>query len=107
VLFRVGLLPNTALAASARFHAEVLPRLLEIMPRHGCMTLAFLPADHAHRAWRTAVVQGLAREHVPVRINAVESRDEASIAETCAYLDQAPGVTGQYWPLDGCGAEVV
>jgi hypothetical protein len=105
-LLRVGPLPQEALAAAAAFHQEVLPRVLERIasgPPH--LLLAFDPADHAHHAWRLAAVQGLARESVPVRINGVASDNEAAIAASLRYLSEAPGVTGQYWPLDATGVE--
>ena len=104
-LLRVGPLPDSALAASAEFHARVLP--LIDLPRDGepFLLLVFLPADHTHRAWRLAAVQGLAREHAPIRVNGVASDDEAAIVAALDYLAHAPGVTGQYWPLDAQGAK--
>ena len=67
-------------------------------------TIVFAPADHTHRGWRLAVVQGLAREHAPLRVNAIESDDDVAIAAAAAYLGSADGVTGQFLPLDGVGA---
>ena len=104
-VLRVGPLPEEALAAAARFHAEVLPGMraaLAAMPPH--LTLVFSPADHPHRAWRLAVVQGLAREYAPIRVSALASDDEAAIAAALSYLEQADGVTGQLLLLDGFGA---
>ena len=46
----------------------------------------------------------LAREAAPARINAIAATDDASCASILAYLEQAPGVTGQYFLLDGHGA---
>jgi hypothetical protein len=113
--FAVGALPAAPLAAAARFHAEVLPRIEAALasdaPRE--LTLVFEPADHRHRGWRLAAVQELARAHAPLRINAVaaDGRDTAgaeAIAATCGYLAAAPGVTGQLLVLDSHGAgEVV
>jgi len=102
-LLRVGQLPDSALAAAAEFHAKVLPLLNP--PKGGeDLLLVFPPADHTHRAWRLAAVQGLAREHAPIRVNGVASDDEAAIAAALDYIAHAPGVTGQYWPLDAEGA---
>ena len=65
-------------------------------PRGGeDLILIFAPADHTHRGWRLAAVQGLARDYAPRRINAVEAEGEAAIASTSAYLAAAPGLTGQ------------
>jgi len=103
VRFAVGPLGEPALAAAARFHAEVLPKL----PAGADLTLVFTPADHTHTGWRLAVVQQLAREQAPRRINAVASDDPAAIERTCAWLESAPGVTGQYLPIDSHGASAV
>ena len=100
---RIAGLGDDPLAAAARFHAEVLPRLREAGTSDH-LTLVFAPADHTHRGWRLAVVQGLARELAPCRVNAIASDDEAGIAAALAWLAGADGVTGQYWPLDADGA---
>jgi len=103
VLFRVTGLPDEPLAAAAHFHSRILPDVLARFgpphPEHG-IVLAFPQADHTHRAWRLAVIQGLAREHAPSRVNAVAGGTEAAIAATLEWLARAPGVTGQYWSLD-------
>jgi type IV secretory pathway protease TraF len=108
---RVSPLPGDALAAAVEFHARVLPEVLaRLSPpaKEGNLVLVFPPADHAHRAWRLAAVQGLAREYAPLRVNAVASDEEVAIAAACAYLGDAEGVTGQYLSLDSAGAgEVV
>lgn len=105
-LFRVGSLPEEPLTAAARFHAGILPSLIEALsaPASRHLTLVFEPASHTHRGWRLAVVQGLAREHAPLRINAIESDDDAAIAAAAAYLAGADAITGQFLPLDGMGA---
>ena len=101
---RVEGLPDDPLAAAAHFHGAVLPRLLETVAGADHLTLVFAPADHTHRGWRLAVVQGLARDLAPCRVNGVASDDEAGIAAALAWLAGADGVTGQYWPLDAAGA---
>ncbi len=110
-LRRIGLLPDKALAASARFHAQVLPEVLAAIRSsdHGGdpLTLVFAPADHTHRGWRLAVVQQLAREYAPLRVNALVSDDETAIVAAAAYLERTDGVTGQMLILDGAGAEEV
>ena len=40
-------------------------------------------------------VQDLARDAAPARVNGVVGSDEDAIAATLAWLEQAPGVTGQ------------
>ncbi len=100
---RIVGLPGDALAAAAQFHAEWLAKIAP----HGAgedLVLVFAPADHTHRGWRLAAVQSLARQFAPVRINAVVSDDEAAIHAAVRYLNEAGGVTGQYFTLDGVGA---
>lgn len=105
-LLGVGPLPADALAAAAQFHADMLPTIVEALQNSSSpqFTLVFAPADHTHRSWRLAVVQSLAREHAPLRVNGVESDDDVAIAAAAAYLASADGVTGQFLPLDGAGA---
>jgi hypothetical protein len=98
---RVGGLPEGPLAAAAQFYAGVVPGLTVAEDT----VLVFHPADHTHRGWRLAAVQQLARDHAPIRVNALASDDEAAIAAALAYLETGPGVTGQYLPLDGNGAQ--
>jgi hypothetical protein len=103
-LLRVGPLPGDALAAAARFHADVLPGVLDALAGGGDLILIFAPADHTHRGWRLAAVQELARKHAPRRVNALAAEDEAAIAAAARYLGTAEGVTGQLLILDGIGA---
>lgn len=85
---RVGPLPDRAIDAAAAFHSKPVP--LE-----GDVVLVFTPASYEHRGWRLAAVQNLARAAAPARVNGVVGDDEQAIAATLAWLDQAPGVTGQ------------
>ena len=99
-VFRVGPLPEQALDAAERFHTEVLPKarsmLSLIPPGNGeDLVLIFPPASHDHRSWRLAAVQDLARAASPSRVNAIVGDDETAIAEALAYLETAPGITGQ------------
>lgn len=102
--FQVPALTGSPVEAAAGFHANVLPTILERLRTVDELLVVFPIADHSHRAWRLAVVQGLAREHAPVRVNAVASDDPAAVAEAAAFIARAPGVTGQYLLLDGNGA---
>ena len=102
---RIAGLPDEPLDAAAHFFAHEVPQI----GRGGEATAAallivFEPADHAHEAWRRAAVQELARTLAPRRINAVATGSDAAIASAQAFLLSAPGVTGQYLPLDVEGA---
>ncbi|MFC3173531.1 Rossmann fold domain-containing protein [Novosphingobium bradum] len=105
MLLPVGPLPDDPIAAAAAFHATWLPQVLaELDAGRDVVTLLFAPAPHGHADWRLAAVQMLARERTPARINAIAADDPAGIAATVGYFDRAPGVTGQYFVIDGHGA---
>lgn len=98
---RIEGLAQAPLDAAAQFHSLWLSKINDTVarsPDEG-LALVFGPADYTHRAWRLAAVQELARAHAPRRINAVAGGDEAQVAAALAYLDSAPGVTGQYLVL--------
>lgn len=111
-LLHLGPLPNDPLEAAADLHARLLPAI-EATLGGGAdpLTLVFHPAGddraHEHRAWRLALVQGLARRYAPSRVNAVEGDDPQAIAAAAEWLAQAGAVTGQLLPLDGNGAGAV
>ena len=96
-------LPKGPLDAAAQFYATELAEI-----RDDCEALAeydlvllFAPAGPEHGAWRLAAVQELARELAPQRVNAIAGEDPDVVMQALAYLDRAPGVTGQLLCLDG------
>jgi hypothetical protein len=97
-------LSQGALTAAAQFHAEILPQALTVLVGGEDVVLAFPAADHTHKGWRLAVVQQLARDAAPLRVNALSGGDDAALGAAVAYLASAPGVTGQLLALDGNGA---
>ncbi|MDE2435345.1 MAG: hypothetical protein KGM49_03700 [Sphingomonadales bacterium] len=96
-------LPADPLAAAARFYADVMTGLVSC-PVEEDIVIIFPAVDHTHAAWRLAAVQGLARQAVPARVNAVAGGNARSIDAAIAYVAAAPGLTGQYLPLDDAGA---
>ena len=97
----IGGLSDAPLDAAAEFHASYLPRIrhnVAVQPPDA-LALVFEPAGHEHRAWQLAVVQELARELSPTRVNAIVGDDETALKEAMDYLEQAPGVTGQLLSL--------
>jgi hypothetical protein len=59
------------------------------------IVLVFQPAPYDHRAWRLAAIQDFARQAAPRRVNGIVGESEQAIAATLAWLEQAPGITGQ------------
>lgn len=102
---RIDGLPPEPLDAAAAFHARWLPEAIAMIEDGAdSLVLVFPAADHTHREWRLAAVQGLARRFAPLRVNAIACDEGKPIAAATRYLAAAPGVTGQYLPLDGTGA---
>jgi hypothetical protein len=60
------------------------------------------PVDH--RDWRRGIVRDLAREIAPKRVNLVAGDNLDAIEQTIAYLERAPGVTGQLLMVNGQAA---
>jgi len=104
-VIRVDDLPEAPLAASAHFHAAILP-IIEAA-RAQVVTLVLPAADHTHRGWRVAALGALARALAPARINAVAGGDARAQAQAIAFVEQAPGLTGQVLPLDGTACPAV
>lgn len=96
-------LPANPVDAAAAF-ASIAAQVRTAMAGEPAVCVVFDAADHTHIAWRRAAIQGLAREAAPGRVNGIAGSDPAALAATLRYLDAAPGVTGQYLPLDGRGA---
>lgn len=105
-VLHLGPLPADPLEAAADLHARLLPGI-EATLTGGAdpLTLVFLPAPREHRAWRLALVQGLARRFAPSRVNAVEGDQADAVAAAIDWLAQAHAVTGQLLPLDANGAD--
>lgn len=104
-LLYIGPLDDDPLAAAADFHTRHLAGIENTLGGGADpLTLVFLPAGHDHRAWRLAVVQGLARRFAPSRVNAVETDAAEALEATVSWLEKAGAVTGQLLRLDGNGA---
>ena len=97
-------LPADPLAAAAQFYREAVPTL---PAEDAALTLAFAFGTYRDTGWRRAAVQELARMIAPRRVNAVAGGIASTVAAAAAYLAAAPGVTGQYLPLDDNGAGTV
>ncbi len=92
-------LPAAPLDAAASFHARILPEARRAAGSD--MVLLFDPADHTHETWRRAAVEELAREAAPCRVNGAVGGSSDGVESLCDYLDNAPGVTGQVFAVDG------
>ena len=107
-LIHVGALPASALEAATEFHARVLPKVLALLRPPGGgedIVLAFPSASYDHRGWRLAAVQDLARAAAPLRVNGLMGDEDAALADTLAFLADAPGITGQLLAVDGKSGE--
>ena len=99
-MLRIEWLPEGALDAAAAFHADWLVRARDALA-NGCEALAIVvpPAPYDHSDWRRAAARDLARAAAPARVNIVAGDDDRAIGATIAFLESAPGITGQYLPV--------
>ncbi len=99
-VLRIERLPESALDAATVFHMDWLPRTRHTIAG-GCDAVVIVvpPAPYDHADWRQAAARDLARSAAPVRVNIVAGDDEQAIAATLAFLEGAPGITGQYLPV--------
>jgi hypothetical protein len=102
-LVHVGSLSDEPLAAAEQFMQRWVPQVRRM--GDGDVTICLPAADHRHDGWRRAMVQELARESAPRRVNAVAGGDDAAVGEAINYLDSAPGITGQILTLDAKSGE--
>ena len=103
VAILVDSLPDTAIEAAEAFRAKPLVAVRESLVKGSDVAIVLPPADFDHADWRRAMARDLARAHAPARVNILAGADEAAIMAALAYLEHAPGVTGQYLPLAGTG----
>lgn len=100
-VLRIEGLPANALDAAAAFHRLHLAALREVLSGGAESVVVLLPAaGHDHAGWRRALVQDLARAHVPVRVNFVAGDDRKASGRAAEWLAGAPGVTGQLLQTD-------
>ncbi|MGB3712655.1 MAG: Rossmann fold domain-containing protein [Erythrobacter sp.] len=97
-VFEVAELPESGIEASAAFHARPLDDARAALDDDGVDALAIvLPtAGDDHDDWRRALARDLARAYTPKRVNVVSGPAGPARQTLLAYLEGAPGVTGQY-----------
>jgi hypothetical protein len=96
---RVEQCHDDPLDAAEKFYAEYLERRVEAGV--DLVVYRFGSAGHEHRGWRLAAIQNLARRFAPVRVNGIVGNQTAAYEEALAYLQGAPGITGQLLELAG------
>ena len=94
-------LPAAPLDASVEFARRFLD---EARKASADVIVLFATADHTHASWRKAVIEELAREAAPRRVNAVVAPDKTGANEVLDFLARAPGVTGQVLEVAGATA---
>ncbi len=94
-------LPAEPPAAAKVFYEDWQARA-EALLREGAVSLVIIaPAAAAdHDDWRVAAIRGLARLAAPARLNMIAGGSDRTRAEALDFLAHAPGVTGQYLPLE-------
>ena len=98
---RISSLPEAAINAAAEFHVKWLPEICaKLDAAKGGLILVLSKTPYDHDDWRHAAVRDLARAYAPKRVMMVAGTDDGAIADTLAYVADAPGVTGQYLKVD-------
>ena len=98
---RISPLPASATMAAREYYGIWAGKVDRALSQtDDCLTLHFDPAEDDHKAWRRAVVADLARCHAPLRINAIAGSDGPAVVNAIAWLERAPGITGQLFTVD-------
>lgn len=94
-------LPDGPIDAAAAYYAHWAARAhtLASAAETQLLVLIFDAGDYTHAEWRRVAVAALARTLAPRRVCAIAGGDATARAATLAFLDRAPGVTGQYLEL--------
>ncbi len=94
-----GLAGLEPIEAAALFYRDFLAGARELLEGDASSLVIVLPhAPLDHDDWRRALARDLARAHAPKRVNCVAGPGEEAIAAMLTYLEDAPGITGQYCP---------
>ena len=110
VVLQLSYLPDGPLEAAAHFYADEIPLLRRLLEYEAAekgeavdaLMIVFPVAGKPHQGWQLAVVQSLARELAPLRVNGLTGGGAATILQTTEWLASAPGVTGQLLSVEIC-----
>src|SRR5690606_27477847 len=95
-------LPEAPLDAASHFLSEHLPFVRDLLNGDAAdqmpglayeveaLALVFPPGGKDQHGWRLAVVQELAREAAPLRVNGIAGDDDEAIDAAADWLAQAP-----------------
>jgi hypothetical protein len=106
----LGDLPGTPIDAAAHFASKHAPEARELLMQGGwrsmglaeepqALTYVFPAGGKDHEGWQRALIQALARDVAPKRVNGVIGDGLASTDEATEWLGGAPGVTGQIFTV--------
>lgn len=99
-VLRIDELPEVPLDASHHFQVNHLDEALVELERSADHLVVILPSSASdHDDWRRTLARDLARKFTPKRAVVLGGGSDDAQAKMLAFLDNAPGVTGQYLPL--------
>ncbi|RJX65907.1 hypothetical protein D6858_13025 [Tsuneonella suprasediminis] len=105
-VLRIGPLPGDALDAAQVFYADWAPKARLLLQSEALsLALVINSGEFQGEGWIHSAVQELARAFSVKRVNALIGGDDAAIAATLAYLERAPGVTGQCFQVDSLSVD--
>jgi len=96
-VLKIDALPEDSVKAAATFYGDFLEQIEAMLASQAAVVAICLPsAAKSHDDWRRAAARDLARAHAPNRVNIVGGSDGVEIQAILTYLENAPGITGQY-----------
>jgi hypothetical protein len=107
----LGDLPEAPVDAAAQFASKHAREAREWLLQGGwrsmglaeepdALTYVFPAGGKVHEGWQRAMIQAMAREVAPKRVNGVIGDGLASTDEVTDWLGDAPGVTGQLFAVE-------
>ena len=98
-------MPDDPLDAAALFYGNHL-KLIEVgLSVLDILTVQLPAVPKTHEQYLRAAMGALARKVAPRRVNAISGNHDAAMERAAAWLASAPGITGQYFAVDGAGPQ--
>ena len=96
-VLKIDALPEDCVKAAAIFYSDFLDQIEAMLADDKAVVAICLPsAAKSHDDWRRAAARDLARAHAPCRVNIVGGNEGVEFQAILTYLENAPGITGQY-----------
>ena len=98
-------MPGDPLEAASTFYGHHVKPIEVGLSVLDILTVQLPAVPETHEQYLRAAMGALARKVAPRRINAISGNDDAAMERAAAWLASAPGITGQYFAVDGAGPQ--